>query len=90
MAVATHHKSKMTSYLNNDYDVTNCFAKFEKSLPRSIIIPSFMTVVGSQMPELDRGGCPPPQYKIGSENTPYKLGLISGRPRHLRYLNDQL
>ena len=27
------------------------------------------------MPELDRGGlfCPP--YKIGSHNTPYKLGL---------------
>ena len=47
-------------------------------IPRSIIIPSFMTI-GSQMPELDRGGgggaiCPPP-YKIGSQNTPYKLGL---------------
>ena len=34
----------------------NYFAKFEKFLPHSIIIPSFMTV-GSQMPELDwRGG----------------------------------
>ena len=31
--------------------------------------------VGSQMPELDQGGlfCPP--YKMGSQNTPYKLGL---------------
>ena len=35
---------------------------------------------GSQMPEFDRGGAflpPPPPYKIGSQNTPYKLGLIS-------------
>ena len=49
------------------------FAKFEKFLPHSIIIPT----VGSQMPELDRvggGGFLPP-YKIGSQNTPYKLGL---------------
>ena len=31
--------------------------------------------IGSQMPELDRGGvfCLP--YKIGCQNTPYKLGL---------------
>ena len=29
--------------------------------------------VGNQMPELDRGGSPP--NKIGSQNTPYKLGL---------------
>ena len=30
--------------------------------------------VGSQMPELDQGGFlpPPPPYKIGSQNTPYK------------------
>ena len=29
------------------------------------------------MPELDRGGlfCPPPLYRIGCQNTPYKLGL---------------
>ena len=78
MAVATKRKSKMTSYLNNGYDAMNYFAKFEKFLPRSIIIPSFMTV-GSQMSELDLGGegffVPP--YKIGSQNTPYKLGLIS-------------
>ena len=54
------------------------FAKFEKFLPHSIIIPSFMTI-GRQMPELDRGAfCPPPPYKIGSQNTPYKLGLIVG------------
>ena len=33
--------------------------------------------VGSQMPELDRGAFlpPPPPYKIGSQNTPYKLEL---------------
>ena len=47
----------------------NYFAKFKKFLPHSIIIPT----VGSQMPELDRGAFPP--YKIGSQNTPYKLGL---------------
>ena len=51
----------------------NYFARFEKFLPHSIIIPSFMTV-GSQMPELDRGTSPPP-HKLGSQNTPYKLGL---------------
>ena len=70
-AVATG-KSEMTSYLNNGYDVMNCFAKFEKFLLHSITIPSFNTV-GSQMPELDRGRAspPPPPYKIGSQNTPY-------------------
>ena len=34
--------------------------------------------IGSQMPELDRGEgafLPPPPYKIGSQNTPYDLGL---------------
>ena len=67
----------MRSYLNNGYDVMNYFAKFEKVLPRSIIIPSFMTI-GSQMAELDQGGFLPlpPRYKIGSQNTAYKLGLI--------------
>ena len=55
LAVATKRKSEMTSYLNNGYDVMNYFATFEKFLPHSIIIPSFMTIE-SQMPELDRGG----------------------------------
>ena len=66
----------MMSYLNNGYDVINYFAKFEKFLPHSITIPSFMTV-GSKMPELDQGGffAPPPPYKLGSQNTQYKLGL---------------
>ena len=66
----------MTSYLNNGYDVMKYFAKFEKFIPHSIIIPSFMTT-GSQMPELDRGAFlpPPPPYKIGNQNIPYKLGL---------------
>ena len=47
-------KSEMTSYLNNGDDIMNYFAKFEKFLPHSIIILSFMTV-GSQMPKLDQG-----------------------------------
>ena len=55
------------------------FAKFEKFIPHSVIMPSFMTI-GSQMPELDRGAFVPPPYKIGCQNTPYKLGLKdSGR-----------
>ena len=33
--------------------------------------------IQSQIPELDLGGFAPP-YKIGSQNTPYKLGLESG------------
>ena len=45
----------MTLYLNNGYEVMNCFAKFGKVLAHSIIIPSFMTV-GSQMAELKREG----------------------------------
>ena len=67
----------MTSYLDNGYDVMKYFAKFEKFISHSIIIPSFMTI-GSQIPELDRGGdlFAPPPYKIGCQNTPYKLGLI--------------
>ena len=36
--------------LNNGYDVIKYFAKFEKFIPHSIIIPSFM-VIGSQRPE---------------------------------------
>ena len=76
MAVTTKRRSEMTSNLNNGYDVMNYFAKFEKFLPHNIIIPSFITI-GSQMQELDRGGGFPPPYKIGSHNTPYKLGLCS-------------
>ena len=37
--------------LNNGYDVMNYFAKFEKFIPHSIIIPSLMTV-RSQILEL--------------------------------------
>ena len=62
----------MTSYLNKGYDVIKCFAKFEKFLPHGITMQSFLSV-GSQMPELERGL--PPSYKIGSQNTPHKLGL---------------
>ena len=64
----------MTSYLNNGYDVMKYFTKFEKFISHSIIIPSFMTIE-SQIPELDRGDFFAPPYKIGSQNTPYKLGL---------------
>ena len=38
-AVVTKQKSEMTSYLNNCHDIMNYFAKFEKFLPRRIIIP---------------------------------------------------
>ena len=69
MALTTKRKSEMTPYLNNDYDVMNYFAKFEKFIPQGIIIRCFMTIV-SQMPELDRegGGEGFPPYKIGSQN----------------------
>ena len=78
LVVATKQKSEMTSYLNNGYDVMKYFAKFEKFLPHRRIIPSFMTL-GTQIPELDGGGggglfCP---YKLGSQNTSYKLGLTT-------------
>ena len=32
LAVVTQRKLEMTSYLDNGYDVMNCFAKFEKIL----------------------------------------------------------
>ena len=44
----------------NGYDVINCFTKFAKFLPHSII---------------DWRLFAPPPYKMGSQNTPYKLGL---------------
>ena len=61
----------MTSYFNNAYDVTNCFAKFEKFVPYSITMPSFVTV-GGQIAELDPGASP---YSLGSQDTPHSLGL---------------
>ena len=86
MAVATKRKSEMTSYLNSGYDVMNYFAKFEKFIPDRITIPSSMTV-GSQMPELDRGGGGGFPHKMGSQNIPYKLGLTKHNldtPTHAR------
>ena len=62
LAVTIQRKSAMTSLFSNGYDVMNCFAKFDKFLPQSIIVPGFMTVRG-QITELDLGG------------TPYNLGL---------------
>ena len=65
----------MPSYFDNGHDVMKYFAKFEKFIPHSITIPSFMTI-GSQMPELDwGGGFFAPIYEIGCQNIPYKLGL---------------
>ena len=52
-------KADVRNDYDYDYDVINYFAKFEKVLPHSIIIPSFMTVK-CQMPELDREALPPP------------------------------
>ena len=76
--VRSRFQTEMASYLNSGYDVMNYFAKFEKFSPHSIIVPSFMTV-GSQMTELDLEASlpppPPPPYKLGNQNTPYKLGL---------------
>ena len=73
----TKQKSEIMSYFNSGYDVMNYFVTFEKFIPHNVIIPSFMTI-GSQMPELDWGAFlpPPPPYKIGSQNTPYKLEKI--------------
>ena len=50
----------------------NYFAKFEKFLSHSIIMPSFMTVQ-SQMPELEEEA--PLSYKLSSQNAPYKVVL---------------
>ena len=77
MAVAKQLKSEMTSYLNSSNDVMNGTAKIEKFLPHSIVTPNFMTV-GSQMPDLDGEGVGgfPPSCILGSQNTPYILGLM--------------
>ena len=74
----------MTSYLNNGYDVIKYFAKFEKFIPHSVIIPSFMTI-RSKMSELDREAFLPPPYKIGCQNTSHKLGL-----KHLLWLKHAM
>ena len=45
---------------------------------------------GSQMPELDRGAfAPPPPYKIGSQNTPYKLGLREVNKERGKQYNEE-
>ena len=70
LAVATKRRSETTSYLNNDYDVMNYFANFEKFLPHSIIMQNFLTV-RSQMPGafLLPAPPPPPPYELGLSNT---------------------
>ena len=75
--------------LNNEYDVMNCFTKFEKFLPHSISMQSFMAV-GGQMPKLD------PEGGGGGRNTyqvvkihiylsifnPIHIGVKDGPPRN--------
>ena len=58
LALATKRMSEMMSDLTNGFDLMNYFAKFDKFLPHSIIMPSVVTV-GSQMPELDKSPPPP-------------------------------
>ena len=65
----------MTSYLNNGYDVMNCFAKFEKLLPHSITIPSFDCRKSNGRVRAVGGILPPPPHKTDGQNTPYKLRL---------------
>ena len=65
----------MTSYFNKGYDVINYFVKFEKCIPHSIIIPKFYDYRKSNARVRLGGGFFAPPYKIGSQNTPYKLGL---------------
>ena len=79
LAVATKRKSEMTSYLNNDYDVMNYFAKFEKFLPHGIYNYAKFYDCRKSNARVRQWGlfCPPPPYKLGSQNTPYKLGLKS-------------
>ena len=55
----------MTSYLDSGYDVMICFAKFEKFLPHSIIMPSFMSV-GRCMIKIFRGGRGGDTFKLPS------------------------
>ena len=65
-------KVKMTSYLNNGYDVMNCFAKFEKFLPHT----TFYDCRKSNSRIRAGGGIlPPPPHKIDGQNTPYKSRL---------------
>ena len=52
LTVVRKQRSGRTSYLTNGYNAMNYFAKFEKFLSHSVIMPSFMTVQ-SQMPELE-------------------------------------
>ena len=65
----------MMSYLNNGYHVMNCFAKFDKFLPHSIIIPSFDCRKSNGRVRAGGGVLPPPPHKIDDQNTPYKLRL---------------
>ena len=80
MAVATKRKLEMMSYLNSGYDVMNYFAKFEKIIPHSINYTKFYDCWKSNARIRPGGFFAPHPYKIGSQNTPYKLGLRKDTP----------
>ena len=78
LAVVTKRKSEMMSYLNNGYDVMNYFAEFEKFLPQYNYTKFYdcrksRKSIARVTPGGGGGASPP--YKLGSQNTPYKLGL---------------
>ena len=64
----------MTSYLDNGYDVMKYFTKFEEFIPHNYT--KFYDYRKSNI-RIRPGFSPPPPlpYKIGSQNTPYKLRL---------------
>ena len=71
----TQAKSEMTSYLNNGYDVTNCFAKFEYFLPHSNHTKFYDCPKSNGRVRAGGGILPPPPHKIDGQNIPYKLRL---------------
>ena len=75
LAVATEQKSEMTSYLNNGYDVINCFAKFEKFLPHNNNTKFY--VCRKSNARVRPGGFlpPPPPIKNRRSKIPHNLGL---------------
>ena len=66
---------EMMSYLNNGYDVMKCF------VAHSIIMPNLY------LSKSKAGAFVLPPYKIGSQTTPYKLGL---KCCHLKYHRTNL
>ena len=69
-------KLEMTSYSDNDYDVTNCFGCFEKLLAYTVFLPSFI-VLRHQMAELTWGGgfLAPIQYRVRPDSVQNRVKL---------------